>query len=470
MKITQGAVYSIVTECTLEEHNQINKLLKVKHPNYFWIKKKSKRAKHWDGFVRLYNKRTKQFPAGLTFFVQRHIETSIVIKRKKLKDVSPLICPDILHTIRMDGDYLYQLETLQQMAYKERGILHLATNAGKTFVAAAFSVIVNQPTLFLVHTNELMNQTKEVFEKETDLKIGMLGGSNKDFDRDVDVLVAIINSVDNLYKKDNSFKDWLEKVSLLYVDEAHLAGANRYSTVLENCVNAYYRFGLSGTPLEHDRVRNMQLVGLLGPVIKQVSNADLIKTGVTATPIVYMYKIEGKRKLTRDRDGIVYSEVYDKHIVFNQKRNELITKITLDSLKDNLTVLILTRRIQHGKILEEMMTAKGIKAVFCYGGSKEELRRKEIQKIKDGKSKVLILSVIGEVGLDIPAIDVMIRAHAGKSTISTLQGIGRGLRKKKGNNKLIYYDFLDMLDSYTYIHSKVRIKDYRDEGFEVIIE
>ena len=73
------------------------------------------------------------------------------------------------------------------------------------------------------------------------------------------------------------------------------------------------------------------------------------------------------------------------------------------------------------------------------------------------------------MGLDIPDLDCILRASGGKSSISTLQAIGRGLRRKKDENVVSYYDFLDSVDRYTYSHSMQRIKDYEQEEFEVVV-
>ena len=72
-------------------------------------------------------------------------------------------------------------------------------------------------------------------------------------------------------------------------------------------------------------------------------------------------------------------------------------------------------------------------------------------------------------GVDIVSINALIMAAGGKSQITTLQRIGRGLRHKKGENTLLVLDFLDKTNSYLEYHSKRRMKICKDEGFKIIL-
>jgi len=76
---------------------------------------------------------------------------------------------------------------------------------------------------------------------------------------------------------------------------------------------------------------------------------------------------------------------------------------------------------------------------------------------------VLIASSIYDEGVDLPEVNVLIKASGGKSEVKTIQQVGRGLRPKK--EKLIVYDFNDMNSKFLSAHSKKRIKTYKQEGF-----
>jgi superfamily II DNA or RNA helicase len=70
-------------------------------------------------------------------------------------------------------------------------------------------------------------------------------------------------------------------------------------------------------------------------------------------------------------------------------------------------------------------------------------------------------------GANIPNIEVIVMAQAGKSVITVKQFLGRGLRTDGKNSELLVYDFYDE-GNYVSTHSRQRIRMYRKEGFDVI--
>jgi len=59
----------------------------------------------------------------------------------------------------------YQLDAFYAALERKRGILHLATNAGKTLIAAALAKVLDIPTLFVVHRKTLLQQTYDAFKE-----------------------------------------------------------------------------------------------------------------------------------------------------------------------------------------------------------------------------------------------------------------------------------------------------------------
>ena len=420
----------------------------------------------WDGYVTfLKNKRI--YPTGLFEYIQEATSLNIEILEDYTDpqlDFNTKASPFLLQTKSMIDEYSYQYTTLLDCLEKRRGILHLATGSGKTFIAAALAVVINKPTLFLVHTLDLMRQTYEVLKNETDLNVGMLGGGHED--KDIQVLISTTKSLFNKIQKEKYYKKYIKSVFLVFADECHLASANQYLKILNSCENAPYRFGLSGTPLRHDEIRNMKLIGALGPVISRVKNKKLISLGVNATPIINIFTIE---KTNKEFDPYDYNSCYKNNIIHNEYRNNKILEIIKKEYNKEKTILVLVKHIEHGELLEKSIKENGIPIRFVCGQTEKETRYLLLDEMKRQERRVLILSAIGEVGLDIPDLDCILRASGGKSSISTLQAIGRGLRRKKDENVVSYYDFLDSVDRYTYSHSMQRIKDYEQEEFEVVV-
>jgi superfamily II DNA or RNA helicase len=249
--------------------------------------------------------------------------------------------------------------------------------------------------------------------------------------------------------------------SNILVSNCHLASADTFTKVLEACTGASFRFGLSGTPLDRSNIDNVKVKAQLGPVISEVRNSQLIELTVSSKPEITMLQIN-----TPALDG-TYAEVYNQGIVENIDRNKLAVKITQQLLKDNHRVLLLVKRVKHGEILKKMFKAKGIYTAFCYGESSEEERDKSIGDIRSGKSNILILSKIGQLGIDLPLLSAGFFLGGGKSTVEVLQSLGRYLRNpNEGENTILFYDFYDMEEKYLKAHSEIRKEIYAREGFK----
>jgi len=129
-----------------------------------------------------------------------------------------------------------------------------------------------------------------------------------------------------------------------------------------------------------------------------------------------------------------YKELYEDMIMNNEERNRAIVKKAVELARKGHRVLIDVKRIEHGKILKEMLAENGIKAEFL---SSESPNRWEIlEEFKEGRIPVLISTLLKE-GVDIPEISAIILAGGGKSDIMTIQTIGRALRPKTGMKAVI---------------------------------
>jgi len=213
-----------------------------------------------------------------------------------------------------------------------------------------------------------------------------------------------------------------------------------------------------------DDNRNLMVIGATGPVIFKVGAAQLIKEKVLAEPKVEFLKVDTGTPIT----GETYQEIYENGITNNKFRNSLILKKVKEHKRDQ--VLVLVRIIKHGKNLQTLFAKEGVKSEFIWGDDKKDHRRNSLDDFKKRKLKVLVSSIILKEGVDIPAIDVLIVASGAKSKITTLQSIGRALRRTKRKIKALIIDFTDCNDSYLLKHSQRRLQIYQEEGFTVEVE
>ena len=105
---------------------------------------------------------------------------------------------------------------------------------------------------------------------------------------------------------------------------------------------------------------------------------------------------------------------------------------------------------------------------FICGEESTEVREKALVDFREGKIKVLIATSILDEGVDIPNIDVLVLAGGGKSSIATLQRVGRGLRKGGTVDRLYIVDTIDFQQHHLLKHSMQRLEDYKaEECFEI---
>ena len=455
MVITLGNVFSTVDSCTKEEYLAFRECLTYVVPNHWFAP--SFKSGMWDGKKRFFKNKT--FPTGLLHIVLEVIPGTVV-RQTRDSEVFTLN-PNVLKNKSMTGKYAYQYEAVQTMLDRKRGIVYQATNAGKNTISSAFIETLNKPTLFLVHQKELMKQTYETFTEQTSLPIGIIGSGidNRKF-----VTVGMVPTISRRLNNVEMLK-WLSEIECVIVDECHLSGAKTFTKVLEACTGAKYRFGLSGTPLDRSEIDNISVMSQLGGIISEVRNQALIDLTVSSKPIITMYELP----MTLNANN--YPDAYMEGIVENVERNQIIVSLAQKLLTEKHTILILVKRVKHGTILKQMFSECGIEVAFCYGDSSDEEREVEISAIRNGTSNILILSKIGQVGLDIPSLSAGIRSGAGQSVIETLQGLGRYLRNpKEGENTVLMYDFMDLDGSYLEKHSERRKLAYEREQFEVTVE
>jgi intein/homing endonuclease len=353
----------------------------------------------------------------------------------------------------------YDIEVENDHNFLANGIV--VHNSGKTSIAALVIKMIKQPTLYIVPSLELLYQTKEVFEKRLCTEIGIVGDGNWNPN------IITIATIGTLYSRmaTEEGKQLLNTKNLMISDECHHSSSDSYYEVMRAC-NAYYRFGMSGTPLKRTDGSDLKLIAATGPVVYSIKNKELITRGISAQPYLKFIEID-KPRLAR---SLKYRDVYVKGIVENEYRNNLLAEIALQYAKEGHTVLILIREIAHGKIFDKILPST-VSHRFISGKETSEFRRQTLKDFKEGKISILISSTILDEGVDVPNIDVGILAGGGKSSIKLLQRIGRTLRTGGSHDWVIIIDTIDLQHRYLAKHSYGRLQIYKEEDcFEMEVK
>ena len=469
--------YTDASTDTLEELDKLRQLCTLTTQKYFRyrykVSKEGREGEYKDvSFCYLHN---HKFPSGWTIGIVKHLRSSgydvsledFRTNPKKLKDKHKFICSDTLRP--------YQEEASIIGVKCQRGIFKHATRSGKTYLAADLFCRLNVKTLYIVPDKTLLDQTvRKLRELLGDKVVGIIGDGKKELK---DLTVTTIQSMWRIVESDEVTMRFFKDLGALFIDECHHVSITKledpgapntwYSVAMH--FDCRYRFGFTATPGDKDSVERRVLQGATGSILHIKTPSELIKEGYLCAPKVKVYEFLNPTESKK------WKYVHDNCILKNEKRNELIKKITEEyvSIKENV-VIIVDRKDTHGKVLHEMIPG----STYLHGGCKTSERKKAFEDFESGKVKILIGTILSE-GVNLPSMNVVILAGGGKSDKMTVQRLGRVLTKPDGKEKqatiIDIYDYTlrqngsrgnRMLDK----HSKARMAKYLEEKlFEVEI-
>lgn len=454
------------------------------------------KGRHWDGRSSFFSRRTSTFPAGFASLVHDKLTANgyrVQLVRAPLPAPLGLDLEALENFDGRGGDprYDFQMEAVRQIDRHGRGVIQCATGSGKSRIAQMIMARNKRMTLFLTTRGVLMYQMRDAC-LENGQKVGVIGdgvfapikGVNvcmvqtliaklkensleaermaivgQLIRKDMQVKPAVIQALAQK-KFDEKEKERLRTIKLLEMfevvigEEAHEAGGNSYFEILRHCKNAHIRVALTATPFMRDDAEdNMRLMAAFGPVLIQVSEETLINRGILAEPFFKYVAYTPHPKL---RKTSPWQRAYQLGVQECEGRNQQIVEHAKKAMEHGLPVMILVQRTTHGKLLKELLEPFG-KTVFIRGENNQDERKHALERLKDGRVKALIGTTILDVGVDVPAVGMVILAGGGKAEVALRQRIGRGLRaKKSGPNTCFVLDFDDSLNLHLREHALQR--------------
>ncbi|WP_202801585.1 DEAD/DEAH box helicase [Magnetospirillum molischianum] len=447
----------------------ISELLSYKVDGYEYTD--AYKSKGWDGRSSFFDMRSGTFPAG--FFHKVHSELIRLGHRVQLVK-KPLPAPLGPENPIVDGfgnddpRYDYQMETVRRLLKLGQMVAQVATGGGKSKIAKLAVARIRRPTLFLTTRSVLMYQMADGF-REAGFVPGILGDSQWEPKKGVNcgmvqTLAAKLKEPDPFDPPEKQARQaavraktikFLEYFEFLILEEAHEVGSDSFYQVARHCKNAYYRLALTATPfMRQDEESNARLMACIGSIGIKITEKMLIERGILAKPFFKYVSSKCPEKLKR---GSSYQRAVNLGIIENQHRNADIVFEAVRAASYGLPVMILVGRKDHGRLLKDRLIAAGLRVEFIFGESDRDKRRTTLKKLGDGRIDVVIGSTILDVGVDVPAVGMVILAGGGKAEIALRQRIGRGLRAKKfGPNVAFIVDFSDEHNSHLKKHALTR--------------
>lgn len=430
---------------------------------------------HWDGRKKLFNKRWCAFPTGLfSLFRLTCDEFGIAYDIDDTRQ-KPNLGPALtLKNVQLRD---YQIEAVDTAFLKQRGMIRSATGSGKTEMIAGLIAKTNLPTLVLIHKQDIFHQLVDRLGSRLGVPIGEIG-CGKVYPQHI--TVGMIQTVHRAFggtlrglknvDKDTTtiprpeiIKQFVERSECVIVDECHHVAASIFGKVLTTCEKAYYRWGFSASPFREDNA-DLLLDAHTGTKCVDISATELINRGYLAKPTIYLYEYNHGRP-----HAYGYPHMYEQQVVKNTFRNKVVVQACLKAMAAGKSVLVAVTRIEHGRMLEAMLkqVIPG-KVRFASGQINSEERKKILYDLNEKKINIAIATTVFGEGIDCPSLDMLINAKANKSSIDSLQLVGRALRKTKTKSKVTVVDIYDNHCKYLGKHAKDRLKMYKTEpGFTI---
>src|SRR5574343_126095 len=407
--------------------------------------------KLWDGKKRLYDMKIWQLYAGLLKDLQKNLKEwnyTFECDIPESTDITPEDVVRFTNSLKpyseKDGGILtpkdYQYAAVYMGLKFKRRVIISPTASGKSLIIYTIMMKLLEELegkiLIIVPLVGLVKQLFKDFDEYSKLIVfdteenchQISAGVDKNSNKKV-----YISTYQSIYKLE---PEYFSQFQAVLIDETHKAKSDSFVKILENCTNAEYRLGFTGT-LDGWEVNELVVQGLLGK-----------KTRVAKT----------------------YAEEIDWIISYN-RRNHFIQQLA-EYVDGN--VLILFQFVEkHGDVLNELIESKTNKTVHYVHGGVDADKREEIRQAVENTNNNILIASYGtfSTGINIRNIHHIVLGSTTKSVVRVLQSIGRGLRLGENKDSCIVHDLCDNLvkkskQNLALVHGLKRIEIDNNQNFE----
>ena len=355
--------------------------------------------------------------------------------------------------------YPYQKNAVESLINANGGILKSKAGSGKTRMGIALICRLGLKTLWLTHTNELLNQSYNAAAEFIDKK--MLGKITAGKMQISDGITFA--TVQTLSKADlNALRyEW----DMVVVDECHRCSgtvnkATMFSKVLNNLA-ARYKYGLSATLHRADGLIKCTYA-LLGGV------AHTVPDSVVNTMRVKIQRKDTRVQISRkclDTDGTLCYAKLINYLAENGKRNYIISNDIEELMRQGHSIIVLSDRVEHLNALKQTLSEWGkLEAVILHGKVKKADREQALEDMRTKKKHILLATYqLAKEGLDVPCLDRLLLATPVKDYAIVVQSVGRIARVCEGKGTPVVYDYVDDIGFLENMWKK-RCTSYKKDG------
>ena len=317
----------------------------------------------------------------------------------------------------------YQADWVERFLDAGSGVLVGPAGSGKTIAAIAILGALESETLVLVPTRELAGQWREALLRHTDLTpeaVGEFHGGEKSI-RPVTIATYQIASMDRHRGLFDS-RRW----GLIVYDEAHRVPSDVHRLTAD--LQGRHRLGLTASPLREDD-RERDIYTLIGPPIGTDWDA-LFDAGFVEQPTVEIRYVPWRDDAAK--------EAYQGASNHERRQLAATNPAKVGAVRDVLSerpetqTLVFVDYLDQGEDLEN-----ALEVPFVSGETPHAERARRFQAFRRGEHRTLIVSRIGDEGIDLPDAELAVIASGlGGSRRQGTQRAGRIMRPS-GNAEVV---------------------------------
>jgi len=310
----------------------------------------------------------------------------------------------------------YQQEWVDHFASRKSGVFVGPSGSGKTIAALGAMEAIGGETLILVPNRELAQQWEDEIYEKTSLdaysRVGQYHGGEK---RVRPVTIATYDTAAmSRHRELFNEREW----GLVIADECHHAVADTWKRF--RSIQSTARLGLSATPVRESGDAK-EIYTLIGPPVG-TNWGKLFADGWVSKPDVEVMMVPWGSDSERKR----YENAEGSQRLIEAASNSAKTDVVDDLLEQHAgeKTIIFVDWVRQGKQL-----ADALDLPFIYGETRHSEREEYYEAFRSGDLEALIISRVGDEGIDLPDAEVAVLASTmGSSRSQTGQRAGRTMR------------------------------------------
>lgn len=458
----QITIDSMIRLRDVESHilSAIKKSLTIRNPLY--IKKKQMGLPLWgtEQTIKFYSEEDGALilPRG---YMTRLIEANILSSFQNKRVLKPIVYYPQKPKLR-DYQEPFPVQARESLG---NGVFIMPCGSGKTSSAMGIVYELQQPTLWITHTIDLLNQSMESAKKFLGIsgsQIGIIQGDKCSIGSHM-----TFATVQTLANRD--LTEIVKRFGCIIVDECHLVfkGDGKKMRMFNGVISqfpAHYRFGLTASEHRGDGLIET-MFHILGPKLYEVEQDD--PRLMTMKPKVEF--IETEFFYEPPEDEMLNVAIMAAKMKDDAARNAILKSVLYNRVDNTDYCLVLGDNLDHLRMLKSFIEKQGRLAAFVCGTTPKKEREKIMQDMRSGQYHYLFATyALAKLGLDIPRLNKLVEATPKRDKTSIQQAVGRVMRPEEGKQQPVVYDIIDKLTPQLRAWGYDRAKVYRALGCELV--